>query len=89
MHLTVAGCSDPYFVTYISGDNARPDIRARGVWRDGQNAFFDIRVTNSNSASQCNSNTQKVLEKHEREKKRQYNKRIMNIEHGTNCHLSY
>ena len=26
----------------LAGENARPDIRARGVWRPGQNAFFDV-----------------------------------------------
>ena len=30
-----------------TGDEARPDIRAQGVWRQGQNAFFDIRLTNT------------------------------------------
>ena len=67
----------------IAGDNARPDIRARGVWRPAQNAYFDIRVTNTNSQSQNHLSTSRVLEKHEREKKRQYNNRIMNVEHGT------
>ena len=67
----------------LDGDNARPDIRARGVWRPAQNAFFDVRVTNTNSQSQKHQTTERVLEKQEREKKRQYNNRIMNIEHGT------
>ena len=67
----------------IPGDNARPDVRARGAWRDGQNAFFDVWITNSNSASQHNAKTEKVLLRHEKEKKREYNRRIMNTEHGT------
>ena len=67
----------------LSGDNARPDIRARGVWRKGQNAYFDVRITNLNSNSQKHLPVNTVLEKHEKEKKRQYNQRIMNIEHGT------
>ena len=28
-----------------TGDETRPDIRARGVWSQGQNAFFEIRLT--------------------------------------------
>ena len=32
-----------------TGDEARPDIRARVVWRQGQNAFFDILLTNVNN----------------------------------------
>ena len=46
----------------------------RGVWRDGQNAFFDVRITNTNSASQLNLKTEKVLLRHEIEKKRGYNR---------------
>ena len=67
----------------LSGNASRPDIRARGVWRDGQNAFFDVRVTNTHSPSQIHLTTESVLKKHEQEKKRNYNRRIMNIEHGT------
>ena len=33
-------------------DDARLDIRAREFWRDGQNAYFDVRITNADSASQ-------------------------------------
>ena len=33
-------------------DDARLDVRARGFWRDGQQAFFDIRVTNADCESQ-------------------------------------
>ena len=40
-------------------------------------------MTNSHSSSQCHLTTEKVLEKHEKEKKRHYNRRIMDIEHGT------
>ena len=35
----------------IQGDDARLDVRARGFWRKGQNAFFDVRVTNANAKS--------------------------------------
>ena len=57
-------------VNGIPGDNAKPDVRARGVWRDGQNASFDIQITNLNSASQHNDKTEKVLWRHEKEKAR-------------------
>ena len=67
----------------LSGNASRPDIRARGVWRASQNAFFDVRVTNTHSPSQIHLTTESVLKKHEQEKKRNYNRRIMNIEHGT------
>ena len=67
----------------LTGDNTKPYIRARGVWRNGQNAYFDVRITNTNSPSQKHLTSEKILEKHEKEKKRQYNDRVMNIEHGT------
>ena len=51
--------------------------------RQGQNAYFDVRITNNNAESQCHLTSKRILEKHEKEKKRQYNSRIMNIEHGT------
>ena len=65
-------------------DNARPDIRAKGVWGNAQNAYFDVSVTNVNSDSQKkNMPVEKILSKHEQDKKRNYNRRIMNVEHGT------
>ena len=59
------------------------DVRTKSVWRDGQNEFFDVRITNINSASEHNVNTEKVLLRYEKEKKPEYNRRIMNIEHCT------
>ena len=67
----------------LTGVNAKPDVRARGFWREGQNAFFDVRITNTNSESQRHLTSEKIFTKHEREKKRQYNNRIMNVEHST------
>ena len=73
----------------LIGDEARPDVRARGFWRNGQNAYFDIRVTNADAESQRSVDIKKVLSKHEKEKKRHYNNRIMNIEQGTFTPLIY
>ena len=72
-----------YKKTAILKDDARLDIRARGFWRHGQNAFFDVRVTNADAVSQQNSSLKAVLQKHESEKKRGYNKRVMEVEHGS------
>ena len=69
--------------TAILDDDARLDVRARGFWRDGQNAYFDIRITNVDSVSQENVPLKSVLRKHEMEKKRNYNRRVMEVEHGT------
>ena len=63
--------------------DARLDIRAKGFWREGQNAFFDVRVTNADNMSQRDRTIESVLRSHEQEKKRQYNARVMEIEQGT------
>ena len=59
----------------LKEDNARPDIRATGLWRNAQNGCFDMRVTNLNSDSQKNMLVEKILSEHEQEKKRNYNSR--------------
>ena len=74
---------DGYQPSAILDDDARLDIRARGFWRDGQNAYFDVRVTNADCASQQNSSIKSILKKHEQEKKRGYNRRVMEVEHGS------
>ena len=48
----------------LTGDESRPDIRARGVWRNGQNAYFDIRITNPNSNSQVQQPIENILKRH-------------------------
>ena len=58
-------------------------MRARGFWRRGQNAYFDIRVTNASTASQINAPLNTILKKHEAEKKRKYNARVMQVESGS------
>ena len=62
-------------------DEARPDIQARGIFR--QNAFIDIRLKNVNADSQKNQTVEPILKKHGKEKKRAYNNRTMNVEHGS------
>ena len=70
-------------ITGAAEDGAKPDVRARGFWRPAQNAFFDVRLTNLNARSQAHLSTKKIFAKHEAEKKRLYNDRIMNVEHGS------
>ena len=50
----------------LTGVNAKPDVR---FWREGQNAFFDVRITSTNSESQHHLTSEKIFTKHEREKK--------------------
>ena len=59
------------------------DIKARNFWRQGQDAFFDIRVTHVNALSYKDLSTDSIFKKHEAEKKREYNQRVIDVEHGT------
>ena len=59
------------------------------MWKTGQNDFFDVRVTSTHYSSQIHLTTESLLKRHEQEKKRNYNRRIMNIEHGTFTRLFF
>ena len=72
-----------YPKTANTDDNARLDIRARGFWRQGQSAFFDVRVTNRDCVSQRDMTIDAVLRKHEGDKKTEYNRRVMEVEQGS------
>ena len=48
-------------------------MKARGFWRRGQTAFFDVRITHVNAQSHRNLATDQVLKNAEQEKKRAYN----------------
>ena len=64
-------------------DNARLDVKARRFFRDGQTAFFDVRITNVNAESNKDLPTEAIFRKAENEKKRVYNQRVIEIEQGT------
>ena len=66
-------------------DNARVDIRARGFWRGGRFdcTFFDVRVFNPFAQSNRNSSLDSVYRRHERQKQRQYEERVVNVEHAS------
>ena len=53
----------------LTADDARPDIRAREVWRQGQNAFFDIPLTNTNALSRKHLRINAILKKTQKIKK--------------------
>ena len=64
-------------------DNARLDIRARGFWGERrQDAFFDVRVFNPHASSNRLTSPGACYRKHE-EKRRKYEERIREVEHGT------
>ena len=70
-------------------DEARLDIGARGFWISGQKAFFDVRVFSPLAGRYRNSKISNACELNANEKKRQYNQRVLNIEHGSFCPLVF
>ena len=69
--------------TAVTSEEARLDIAARGFWISGQKAFFDVRVFNLIARRYRNSKISKAYETNEKEKKRKYNQRILDIEHSS------
>lgn len=63
--------------------DARLDIHARGFWEPQRSAFFDVRVCHPNAESYKDLEPQQIYRMHENEKKRQYSRRVLDIEHGT------
>ena len=59
------------------------DISARGFWVTGQTAFFDVRVFNPIAKRYVNQDPSKAYDTNEKEKKRSYNERVMQVEHGS------
>ena len=65
-------------------DGARLDIVAEDFWGRGrQQTYFDVRVFNPLSRSYQNSSIAQSYRKNEQEKRRQYDERIREIEHGS------
>ena len=64
-------------------EQARLDISARGVWTSFDKSFFDVRVTHPNCLSNRSKPFQKIYEENEKEKKDEYNERVLNVEKGT------
>ena len=66
-----------------TADKARLDVSAVGLFSPMERNFSDVRVTNLNSPCYREKTPQKVYEINEREKKRDYNQRVIQVEKGT------
>ena len=63
---------------------ARLDVAAQNFWgKDHQTAYFDVRIFNPFAQSYANSSISKCYRKHELDKKREYEERVREIEHGS------
>ena len=62
---------------------ARLDISSRGFWNPMEKAFFDVRIFHPNADSNRSRALNDLYSTHEREKKRAYNDRVIQVEHAT------
>ena len=66
-----------------TASEARLDISARGTWNTVDKTFFDVRVFHPGAESNKTTTIEAAFEKHEQEKKRTYNRRILEVEKAT------
>ena len=64
-------------------DGARLDVVANGFWERGQKAYFDVKVFNPFAPTHCSVSLPQCYRRAELEKKRKYEERIREVEHGT------
>ena len=72
------------FKTSNCQDEASLDIKAQGLWGDcHQCTFFDVRIYNPFAQTHKNKPLSSVYVAQEREKRRAYEQRITEVEHGS------
>ena len=65
-------------------DEARLDIKAQDFWNKSRSStFFDVRVFNPYAPSNNKSTAAACYRKHEMEKRRKYERRVLDVEHGS------
>ena len=66
-----------------NAENARVDVSGIGVWGPFERTFLDIRVMTPSGPSYVDKNIDQVYIAHEKQKKRAYNDRVIQMEKGT------
>ena len=66
-----------------TSDDARVDVSARGFWARGQRVYVDVKIFNPLAKTYTKSTLHNAHRTNEQVKKRHYNQRIINVEHGT------
>ena len=74
--------------TANTSNEVRVDIKSRGFWVRGQQTFFDVRVFDPNANRYLNKALPQCYIQYEKEKKRQYNDRVLEIYPGSFTPLS-
>ena len=63
-----------------TSEKARLDVSAVGIWSPMERTFLDVRVVHPNAPSYRAKKIDKIYEQNEKEKKRTYNQRIIQVE---------
>ena len=71
------------------GYQARLDIVATGLWSNFERTYFDVRITYPNAPSNRSKNLTQLYETQEKEKKRKYEERVIEVEKGSFCPLIF
>ena len=66
-----------------TAENARLDTSAVGLYSPFERNFTDVRITNLNSPCYRDKTPQQIYGIHERQKKRDYNQRVIQVEKGS------
>ena len=83
-HLQALSGEEMSYSTAIREDSARLDVKANGFFGDNfHTTYFDVRVFNPYAPSNKSCTPSTAYQKHERAKRRAYNQRITQIEHGS------
>ena len=73
----------PYRTANVD-DNARLGVKAQGFWgSDRQCAYFDVRVFNPQAPTNCTQTIAMSYRRQEKEKRRAYETRVIEVEHGS------
>ena len=75
-------CVEPQLLQ-LTGENLNEKMVARHFWVTGQMAFSDVRVFNRIAKRYVHRDTSKAYQLNEKEKNRNYNERILEVEHGS------
>ena len=63
-----------------TSEKARLDVSAVGIWSPMERTFMDVRVVHPNAPSYRGKKLDKIYDQNEKEKKRAYNQRIIQVE---------
>ena len=66
----------------VTSPEVRLDIKAGSFWSRGETAFFDVCRTYVNSTCNQNKSTESIFLEYEKDKKRNYQQRVIEVEMG-------